>query len=74
MNRLQLLVLNKTSDRDGIYTVYMDVPNVIAFLQRTGHLNRYMILASKGTKSLFIHKIDPSTINQQLNTFQTQNP
>jgi hypothetical protein len=73
MNRLQILVLNKTSDRDGVYTVYVDVPSAIAFLQRTGHLNRYMIVAHKGLKSLFIEKIDPATILKQLNDFQVQN-
>ena len=72
MNRLQILVLNKTSDRDGVYTVYVDVPSAIAFLQRTGHLHRYMIAAYMGKKSLFVERIDPATITKILNDFQVQ--
>ena len=72
MDRLEIYVLNRLSQGDGIYTTYVDIPSVMAFLNRTGHVNRYSILAVKGPRSLFISRLDPATLVKQLSDFMIQ--
>ncbi len=72
MDRLELYVLNRLSQFDGIYTTYIDIPSVMAFLNRTGHVHRYSILAVKGPRSLFINRLDPATLVKQLSDFMVQ--
>jgi hypothetical protein len=69
MNRLNILVLNKSAE---VYVPYIDIPSVIAFLQRTGRPNNFMIVAYKGKRSLVIEKLDPSTLIKELTDFQNQ--
>ena len=69
MNRLNILVLNKSAE---VYVPYIDISSVIAFLQRTGRPNNFMIVAYKGKRSLVIEKLDPSTLIKELTDFQNQ--
>ena len=72
MDRLEIYVLNRLSQGDGIYTTYVDIPSVMAFLNRTGHVHRFSILATKGDKSLFIRKLDPADLLKKLSDFMIQ--
>jgi hypothetical protein len=72
MNRLQIFVLNHLSEGDGIFTTYIDTPNVISFLNRVGRVNRFSILAVKGKRSLYIERLDPATLIKTLTEFQNQ--
>jgi hypothetical protein len=72
MNRLQVFVLNHLSEGDGIFTTYIDISSVMSFLNRVGRVNRFSILAVKGKRSLYIEKLDPSTLLKQLTEFQNQ--
>lgn len=72
MNRLQIFVLNHLSEGDGIFTTYIDTTSVISFLTRVGRVNRFSVLAVKGKRSLYIEKLEPSTLLKQLTDFQNQ--
>ena len=72
MNRLKIFVLNRLSEGDGIYTTYIDIPSVMAFLNRTGHVNRFSIMAVKGKRSLYIEKLDPVSLVKLLSDFMIQ--
>lgn len=72
MNRLQIFVLNHLSEGDGIFTTYIDTTSVISFLTRVGRVNRFSVLAVKGKRSLYIEKLEPSTLLKQLTEFQNQ--
>ncbi len=72
MNRLQIFVLNHLSQGDGIFTTYIDTASVLSFLNRVGRVNRFSILAVKGKHSIYIGKLDPSTLLKQLTDFQNQ--
>ena len=69
MNRLEILVLNKSAE---IYTRYVDIPSVMGFLHRTGRPNNFAIVAHKGPKAIFIEKLDPATLVKILTDFQNQ--
>jgi hypothetical protein len=69
MNRLQILVLNKSAE---IYTSYIDIPSVMGFLSRTGRPNNFAIVAHKGPKAIFIERLDPATLVKTLTDFQNQ--
>lgn len=69
MNRLKILVLNKSAE---VYVPYIDIPSVMSFLQRTGRPNNFMIVAYKGKRSLVIEKLDPATLIKILTDFQNQ--
>ncbi len=68
-NRLEILILNLPSE---IYTTYIDVPSVLNFFARTGHINHFSVVAHKGNKVIFIEKIDPLTLAKELTAFQNQ--
>ena len=72
MDRLELYVLNRLSQFDGIYTAYVSIPDVMAFLNRTGHVNRFSIMAVKGKRSLYIEKLDPVSLVKLLSDFMIQ--
>ena len=69
MNRLELLVLNRSAE---VYTKYCDVPSVLSFLARTGRPNNFSIVAHKGRKAIYIERLDPATLANELNDFQNQ--
>ena len=69
VNRLELLVLNKSAE---VYTRYCDIPSLMAFLSRTGRPNKFAIVAHKGPKAIFIERLDPSTLIKILTEFQNQ--
>lgn len=72
MNRLEILVINRLSKNDGVFTSYVDIPSVINFLARTNYATRFSIVARKGNRSIFLEKLDPSTLSKQLLAFQNQ--
>jgi hypothetical protein len=69
MNRLEILVLNRSAE---IYTKYVDIPSVMGFLNRTGRPNNFSIVAHKGPKAIFIERLDPATLVKILTEFQNQ--
>ena len=69
MNRLEILVLNKSAE---VYTRYVDIPSVMGFLGRTGRPNNFSIVAHKGKKAIFIERLDPATLLKELTDFQNQ--
>lgn len=71
MNRLNIFVLH----RDGIFTKYMDIVSAMAFLNRTGRFKSYQIMAHKGSKAIFIEKIENlNDIVKELNAFANEQP
>lgn len=71
MERLKIFVLNQFGSLDGEYNVFVDVPSVMDFFRRTGtRVHRFHVLATKGKRVLFIDRIDPATLERQLNEFQ----
>lgn len=70
MNRIEILILDR---RNGIICQeYIDAQSVLAFLNRTGRINRFQIVVRKGDKALYIEKIDVTTFQRTVNDFQTQ--
>ena len=55
MNRLKLFCLNNPAE---IFTTYADLASLMNFLNRTGRLKIFSILAVKGNRSLFIERTD----------------
>lgn len=54
-DRLELLVLNKSGE---VYTKYVDIPSVVAFLNRVGmRIRNYAVVAHVGKRSIFINDI-----------------
>ena len=71
MNKLEILILDR---RNGVIaSEHIDPASAMAFFRRTGHVNRYNILAKKGPAVLYIEKIDVATIHTQLNDFNLNN-
>jgi hypothetical protein len=72
-DRLELLVLNKSGE---VYTRYVDIPSVIAFLNRVGARTRnYAVVAHVGKRSIFIDDITTEKeLTKELNTFAIQHP
>ena len=68
-DRLEILVLNKSAE---VYTKYVSVIDTMNFLNRVGRTNNFQIVAHKGKKSIFIEKLDPSTLLKTLTDFQNQ--
>jgi hypothetical protein len=69
MNRIEILILDR---RNGIICQeYIDAQSVLAFLHRTGHVNRFQVVVRKGEKALYIEKIDVATFTKTVNDFQT---
>lgn len=68
-NRLEIFVLNRPSET---YLSFIDIQSTIGFLQRTGRIHNFSIAAHKGQKAIFIDRIDPVTIEQELGNFQNQ--
>ncbi len=70
MNRLQIIVLDR---RNGVIpNEYVDIPSLMAFLLRSGRGRSLQVLAVKDKKSLFIEKIDMTTLQKELTEFQTK--
>ncbi len=70
MNRLQIIVLDR---RNGVIpNEYVDIPSLISFLLRTGRARSLQVLAIMGKKSLFIEKLDMTTLQNELTEFQTK--
>ena len=72
-DRLELLVLNKSGE---IYTKYIDIPSVIAFLNRVGtRIRNYAVVAHVGKCSIFIDDITTEKeLTKELNNFAIQRP
>jgi hypothetical protein len=68
MNRLEILVLNKSAE---VYTRYCSIDDTISFLRRV-RIHNFSIVAHKGRKAIFIERIDPSTLVKELTDFQNQ--
>jgi hypothetical protein len=66
-NRLEILILNRSAE---IYTSYQDILSVMSFLNRTGRVNNFSIVAHKGPRALFIDKLEPATLVKTLTEFQ----
>lgn len=70
MNRLEILLLDR---KNGVIcNEYIDVVSVMMFLHRTGHPNRFSVVARKGKKALFIDRVDIATLTKELTDFQNQ--
>lgn len=70
MNRLQIIVLDR---RNGVIpNEYVDIPSLMAFLLRSGRARSLQVLAIKNKRSLFIEKIDMTTLQKELTEFQTK--
>lgn len=70
MNRLKLFCLNNPSET---HTIYVDIPSLMSFLNRTGRPKIFSVLAVKGNKSLFIDRINnPYELEMALHKFATQ--
>ncbi len=70
MNRLQIIVLDR---KNGVIpNEYVDIPSLVAFLLRTGRARSLQVLAIMGKKSLFIEKLDMTTLQKELTEFQTK--
>ena len=70
MNRLQLIVLDRGNG--VIPNEYIDIPSLMSFLLRSGRARSLNILAIIGKRSLFIDRIDMTTIQKELTEFQTK--
>jgi hypothetical protein len=69
MNRLQIIVLDR---KNGIIPhESIDIPSLMSFLLRTGRARSLQVLATIGKRSLFIERLDMTTLHKQLNDFQT---
>jgi len=67
MNRLKIFVMNNPAE---IFTTYVSILDVMNFLNRTGRLGIFSILAVKGDKSLWIEKANnPNELMSKLNDF-----
>ncbi len=68
MNRLQIIVLDR---RNGVIpSEYIDIPELMSFLLRTGRARSLQILATMGKRCLYIDKIDMTTLQKELTEFQ----
>ena len=69
MNRIEILILDR---RNGVICQeYIDAQSVLAFLNRTGHINRFQFVIRKGDKALSVEKMDVATFSKLVNDFQT---
>lgn len=67
MNRLKIFCLNNTAE---VFTTYVSIPDLMSFLNRTGRLKIFSILATKGTRCMFIERTDnPNEIIKKINDF-----
>lgn len=66
-NRMEILILNRSAE---VYTTYADILSVMSFLNRTGRVNNFSIVAHKGPRSIFIEKLEPATLVKTLTEFQ----
>lgn len=67
MNRLEILILDR---RNGVIcNENMDVQSCMAFLARSGHINRFQIVARRGKRAIFIENVDPLTTSKELSDF-----
>jgi hypothetical protein len=41
----------------------------MAFLARSGHINRFQIVARRGKRAIYIDKVDPLTTSKELSDF-----
>jgi hypothetical protein len=72
MDRLKIFVINNIGQTDFIGTVYVDVQSVMNFLRRTGRPQNFSIFAVKGKKSIYIERLDATTLSKELNDFAIQ--
>lgn len=71
MNRIEILVLDR---RNGVIcNEYVDAQSVLAFFHRTGHINRFQVVARKvgTTKAVYFDKVDIATFATEINNFQS---
>ena len=55
-NRLEILVLDR---RNGIISSeYIDVQSLLGFLNRSGNIRRFQVVARKGKKAIFFDRLD----------------
>lgn len=67
MNRLKIFCLNNPAE---VFTTYVSIPDLMNFLNRTGRLKIFSILATKGNRSLWIERSDnPNEIIKKINDF-----
>ena len=68
--RLEILVLDR---RNGIISSeYIDVQSLLGFLNRSGNVHRYQVVARKGKKAIFFDKLDPNELVKEINSFQNE--
>jgi hypothetical protein len=68
-DRLEIIVLNTSAE---VYTKYVSVDDCMNFLRRVGRTNNFSIVAHKGNKSIFIQRLDPTTLQKELMEFQVK--
>ena len=68
-DRLEIIVLHRVAE---VYESFMDISSAMRFLQRTGRIHNFSIVARKGPKAIFIDKIDPVTLEGELGDFQNK--
>ena len=67
MNRLEILLLDR---KNGVIAgEYIDVQSVLGYFHRSGHINRFQIVARRGERALFIDHVDIATIAKKLSDF-----
>jgi hypothetical protein len=55
-NRLEILVLDR---RNGIISnEYQDVQSLLAFLNRSGNIHRFQVMARIGKKAVYFDRLD----------------
>jgi hypothetical protein len=70
MNRLEILVLDR---RNGIISAeFVDVPTLMSFLIRTGRARQLQLVVRNGNKTLYVEKLDMTTLQHDLLEFQTK--
>lgn len=68
--RLEILVLDR---RNGIISSeYIDVQSLIKYLERTGNIHRYQVVARKGKKAIYFDRLDPHELTKEIQEFQNQ--
>lgn len=70
MNRTEILVLDR---KNGVISAeYIDIPSVMSFLIRTGRARNLQLVVRKGERSLYVEKIDMTTLQHDLLEFLTK--
>lgn len=64
---MEILLLHRTAET---FVRFADVASLMSFLNRTGRVNNYNLVARKGERAIFVEKITPIELQKKLNDFQ----